>query len=71
MVMDEVTTVVTPGETIDAIVTERGIAVNPRRKDLYDCFKAANLNVMDIHDLKKIAENLTGVPEKLKQLMIL
>lgn len=66
IVMDEVTTVVTPGETIDAVVTERGIAVNPRRKDLYDLFKAAKLDVMDIHDLKDIAESLTGVPEKIE-----
>ena len=66
MVMDEVTTVVTPGETIDVLVTDRGIAVNPRRKDLYDLFKAANLDIMDIRDLKRIAEKLTGVPEKIE-----
>lgn len=66
IVVDEVTTVVTPGETIDAVVTERGIAVNPRRKDLYDLFKAANLDVMDIHDLKNIAEELTGIPERIE-----
>lgn len=66
IVMDEVTTIVTPGETIDAVVTERGIAVNPRRKDLYDLFKEAKLNVVDIHELKHIAEGLTGKPEKLE-----
>lgn len=66
IIVDNVTTVVTPGETIDAVVTERGIAVNPRRKDLYNLFKAAKLNVMDIHDLKNIAENLSGVPEEIE-----
>lgn len=66
IIVDKVTTVVTPGETIDVVVTERGIAVNPRRKDLYDLFKAAKLDVMDIHDLKAIAEELTGVPDKIE-----
>jgi citrate lyase subunit alpha / citrate CoA-transferase len=30
-VVDKVTTVTTPGETVDALVTEQGVAVNPRR----------------------------------------
>ncbi|WP_041721755.1 citrate lyase subunit alpha [Alkaliphilus metalliredigens] len=66
IVVDEVTTVVTPGETIDAVVTERGIAVNPRRKDLEALFKAAKLNVMSIQELKNIAEGLTGKPGKIQ-----
>lgn len=66
IVVDDVTTIVTPGETIDAVVTERGIAVNPRRKDLYNLFKDAKLDVMDIHELKNVAEKLVGVPEKLE-----
>lgn len=33
---------------------------------MYDLFKAANLDVMDIHDLKNIAEELTGIPERIE-----
>lgn len=36
IVVNRVTTVTTPGETIDVLVTERGIAVNPLRQDLIE-----------------------------------
>ncbi|MBL3592568.1 MAG: citrate lyase subunit alpha [Synergistaceae bacterium] len=63
-ILDRVQTVVTPGETVDAIVTERGIAINPRRKDLAEAARAARLPVKEIADLKKEVEALTGVPER-------
>lgn len=66
IVVDSVTTVVTPGESVDAVVTERGIAVNPRRKDLKEAFMGAKLPVMEIEDLKEIAEKLTGKPDKVQ-----
>jgi len=66
IVVDKVTTITTPGETIDAVVTERGIAVNPNRKDLIELLKAANLPVLTIEELKELAEGLTGVPEKIE-----
>lgn len=66
IVVDRVTTVTTPGETIDVLVTERGIAVNPNRKDLIEKLKGTNLPVVTIDELKKTAEELTGVPEKIK-----
>jgi citrate lyase subunit alpha/citrate CoA-transferase len=65
LVMDKVSTLTTPGETIDMLVTERGIAVNPRRPDLKEKLLAAGLPVQDITALKKIAEDIAGVPEKL------
>jgi len=34
IVTDAVQTISTPGETVDVVVTERGIAVNPRREDI-------------------------------------
>ena len=64
--MDKVTTVVTPGETVDVIVTDYGIAVNPRRQDLIDRFKEAKLKLYDIEELKEIAEKITGTPERIK-----
>ncbi len=66
IVVDTVTTVTTPGETIDVLVTERGIAVNPKRQDLLEKLKAINLPVMTIEALKEMAEGMTGVPEKIE-----
>ncbi len=63
-VRDHVTTVSTPGKFIDVLVTERGIAVNPLRGDLYEKFKAAGLPLMDIKEQYARALALTGVPEK-------
>lgn len=65
MVLDRVQTIVTPGESVDVVVTERGVAVNPRRKDLVDNLKEAAIPLMDIHDLKKIAYDLAGKPEEI------
>ena len=36
VIVDEVTTLCGPGELIDVIITERGIAINPKRKDLIE-----------------------------------
>jgi len=63
MVRDSVHTVVTPGETVDAIVTERGIAINPKRLDLIDNLKNSGLPIMSIHELKDLAYGLCGKPE--------
>ncbi|NMA69230.1 MAG: citrate lyase subunit alpha, partial [Desulfitobacterium sp.] len=59
VIRDKVTTVTTPGETIDVLVTERGIAINPRRKDLIEKLKDNNLPIMTIEELKAISERLT------------
>ena len=67
IVVDEVTTVTTPGETIDVLVTERGIAVNPKREDLIEKLKSANIPVMKIEELKAIAEKMTGKPNKIEK----
>ncbi|SCG83089.1 citrate lyase subunit alpha [Proteiniborus sp. DW1] len=66
IVVDKVTTVTTPGETIDVLVTERGIAINPLRQDLIEKLGKTNLPIMSIEELKKLAENMTGVPEKIQ-----
>ncbi len=66
IIKDSVTTVTTPGESIDVIVTERGIAINPRRKDLIEKLKDTNLNIMTIEELQKICYVYTGVPNKMQ-----
>ncbi len=58
VILDRVTTVTTPGEVIDVIVTERGLAVNPKRGDLKECFLAAGLPVRDIAEIKAEADGL-------------
>ncbi|MFL0247569.1 citrate lyase subunit alpha [Candidatus Clostridium stratigraminis] len=66
IIKDKVTTVTTPGESIDVIVTERGIAVNPRREDLIERLKKTNLPIMTIEELKNLAEKMTGKPKEIQ-----
>lgn len=66
VVRDEVTTICGPGELIDVIVTERGIAVNPLRTDLLEKLKGTKLPIKTIEQLKTEAEAICGVPEKIK-----
>ena len=64
-IVDEVRTVTTPGEVIDAVVTEYGIAINPRRQDLLDLLKdQKGINLKTIEELYDIAISFTGVPKK-------
>jgi citrate lyase subunit alpha/citrate CoA-transferase len=39
VIVDQVTTLTGPGELIDVVATERGIAINPRRQDLLDALQ--------------------------------
>ena len=64
-VVDEVTTLITPGSTVDVVVTEYGIAVNPRRPELAERLRAAGLRIVDIHDLRDRARKAIGTPEPL------
>lgn len=66
IIVDKVLTATTPGETIDVLVTERGIAVNPLRADLKEKMLAAGLPVKDIQELKELAEKIAGVPKQIK-----
>ena len=52
VIVDSVTTVTTPGEVVDVIVTERGLAVSPKRGDLKERFLAAGLPVRELADIK-------------------
>ena len=67
IIKDEITTISTPGEDIDVIVTERGIAINPRSKDLLEIVKSSKLNIIPIEKLRDIALSITGKPEKLER----
>ncbi len=62
IVVERCTTITTPGNTVDVLVTERGIAVNPLRTDLLDRFKEAKLPVCTIEELRETALRITGTP---------
>lgn len=62
VIKDRVTTLCGPGELIDVIVTERGIAINPRRDDLLDAVAGSNLPLRSLEQLKAEAEAICGVP---------
>jgi len=66
IIVDRVLTVTTPGQTIDVLVTERGIAVNPLRGELKEKLLAVGLPVKDIEELKELAERIAGVPKQVK-----
>ena len=61
-IVERVSTLTTPGETIDAVVTEAGVAVNPRRGDLRERLLAAGLAVRSIEDLHAAALREAGDP---------
>lgn len=67
VIKNRVDVIATPGTTIDVLVTERGIAVNPLRQDLIEKFKENSLNVMTIQELKAIADNFMGEPKEIKK----
>jgi citrate lyase subunit alpha/citrate CoA-transferase len=62
VLVDRVTTLVGPGELIDVVITERGVAVNPRRTDLIEALRGSDLPVRDIREIKAEVERLTGGP---------
>ena len=71
VVVDEVTTLTGPGELIDVVVTERGIAVNPRRTDLLDVLQRndTDLPIRPIEEIKAEIEQLVGGPPRKPELI--
>ncbi len=59
-IVDEVTTLITPGSTVDVIVTEYGIAVNPARPDLAARLREKGMNVVGIEWLRDKARSIIG-----------
>lgn len=67
VIVDEVTTLVAPGELVDVIITERGIAINPKRKDLLKAVKGSNLPIKSIKEIyNEVNEICGGKPAKPK-----
>lgn len=66
IITDRVNCVSTPGKDIDVLVTQYGIAVNPKSEELRDRLIRAHMPVVSIEELKAKAESLCGVPKALK-----
>jgi citrate lyase subunit alpha/citrate CoA-transferase len=60
IIVDEVTTLTGPGEMIDVVVTERGIAINPLRKDLLDAVRSSSLPIRPIEEIQREVERICG-----------
>ena len=67
VIVDEVTTLVAPGELVDVIVTERGIGINPKRKDLLKAVEESELPIKSIKEIyNEVNEICGGKPAKPK-----
>lgn len=53
MVRDHVQTVITPGSSVDVIVTERGLAINPARQDLIENYKVLICQSLQLKNCRK------------------
>jgi citrate lyase subunit alpha / citrate CoA-transferase len=66
VIRDAVTTITTPGDVIDAIVTDQGIAINPKRTDLLEKLEGnADVKIVSIESLKEMADKQTGGPPEI------
>lgn len=69
-IVEKVNTVITPGESIDVIVTERGVAINDKlskNKELKERLESnKNIPILSIEELHEKALKITGTPEPIK-----
>nr|WP_255309186.1 citrate lyase subunit alpha [Leminorella grimontii] len=65
-IVEHVTTMITPGSSIDILVTDHGIAVNPARPELAERLKEAGMPVTTIEALYERAVALTGAPKPIE-----
>lgn len=65
-VVKKVTTMVTPGESIDVLVTDHGIAVNPARPEIREALESAGMQVTSVDVLYQKAIRLTGEPKPIE-----
>ena len=56
----------TPGDTVDVVVTDCGVAVNPRRPEVAEKLKAAGIRVLTIEKLRDMAYALVGTPDPIR-----
>ncbi|MGD9760991.1 MAG: citrate lyase subunit alpha [Candidatus Izemoplasmatales bacterium] len=66
IIKEKVMTVTTPGSDVDILITERGIAINPLRKDLKEKLKGSSFPIFEIEELLELTHKITGVPKDIK-----
>lgn len=63
----DVTTVTTPGESVDVVITDYGVAINPLRQDLIEAMKdVEGIPFCTIEELRDMAYAIVGEPEKVE-----
>ncbi len=65
-VTKKVNTIITPGSSVDVLVTDQGIAVHPRNQKLKARLKKAGLPIVEIEELYQRAIALCGEPQPIK-----
>lgn len=65
-VVERVNTIITPGESVDIVVTDRGTAVNPKRADLIERFTKNGIQMTTIEALKDLAYGIAGKPNPIE-----
>ncbi len=65
-VVDKVHVLCTPGESVDILVTDRGVAVNPLRTDIIKTLTEQGFELKTIEELQEIAHALVGKPQPIK-----
>ena len=65
-VCKKVVTVTTPGDCVDVLVTDYGVAVNPKRPDLIECLDKAGIQHVTVQELQEKAYSLVGTPDELE-----
>jgi citrate lyase subunit alpha/citrate CoA-transferase len=62
-VVKRVNTIITPGSTVDVLVTDQGVAVNPKNPELRQRLKKAGITLIDIDALYEKAIKICGKPK--------
>ena len=68
-IVKSVFTCCTPGETIAVVVTEAGVALNPRHKlyqELKEDLEKTTIRLVNIEELQQLAKEITGVPKPIE-----
>jgi citrate lyase subunit alpha/citrate CoA-transferase len=65
LIKEKVRTITTPGEDVDIIVTERGVAVNPKRTDIIEKLQKSKFLLLSIRELMDLQHRISGIPKEL------
>ena len=66
IVTERVTTISTPGDSVDVLVTEYGVAVNPANVALRQRLQGTGLPLWEIGELRELALKMSGTPRPVR-----